>query len=268
MRNKIIEIAQKEIGYKEGAGNSNKYSKELYNKAQEWCADFVRWCLIKVGAGELYPVSSYVPTIAEWFDKKKQYKNSKAKGGDYTPQKGDIVLFDYNKNKTSDHIGLVENVENGKIYTIEGNKDQMVKRCVYDLDSKDIRAYCIPDYLVEKHLKSVEEIAREVLDMKWDVYPKRKELLESAGYDFEEVQSKVNELYKGTSEKKEYKIVTAKNGLNIRSEAKISAKRIGGVAFNEKVQVLEEKVAFSDRHNWDKVKYGTITGYVANTYLK
>lgn len=206
MRNKVIEIAIKEIGYKEGANNENKYSQELYNiKGQEWCADFVRWCLIKAGAEDLYPVSSYVPTIAEWFDEKGLYKNSEANGGDYTPQKGDIILFDYNHNSTSDHIGLVDYVEGNTVYTIEGNKDNMVKSCKYDLDSADIRAYCIPEYKVleEVKLKSIDELAQEVIDGKWDVYPKRKELLESAGYDFNAVQNRVNEIMNGNKKSNE-----------------------------------------------------------------
>lgn len=265
MRNKIIEIARAEIGYQEGAGNSNKYSNELYSRAQEWCADFVRWCLIKAGAGDLYPISSYVPTIAEWFDKKGQYKNSKAHGGNYTPQVADIVLFDYNRNSTSDHIGFVERVEGNTVYTIEGNKDNIVKRCEYSLDSADIRAYCVPDYPVEQTLKSVEEIAREVIDNQWDVYPRRKELLEAAGYNYREVQDRVNEILGAN---RVYKTVTAKSGLNIRENATTNSRRLGGVAYNQKVEVLEENVAQNNGHNWDKVKFGNIIGYVANTYLR
>lgn len=45
-------------------------------------------------------------------------------------------------------------------------------------------------------LKPIEEVAQEVIDMKWDVYPKRKELLEEAGYNYEQVQNKVNEILK------------------------------------------------------------------------
>lgn len=43
-------------------------------------------------------------------------------------------------------------------------------------------------------LKSIDEIAREVIAGKWGNYPKRKELLESAGYNYDEVQKRVNEL--------------------------------------------------------------------------
>ncbi len=42
--------------------------------------------------------------------------------------------------------------------------------------------------------KSIEEIALEVIKLKYDYYPKRKELLEAEGYNYAEVQSKVNEL--------------------------------------------------------------------------
>lgn len=43
-------------------------------------------------------------------------------------------------------------------------------------------------------LKSIDEIAREVIDGKWKNYPERKTLLENAGYNYSEVQNRVNEL--------------------------------------------------------------------------
>ena len=53
----------------------------------------------------------------------------------------------------------------------------------------------------EVHKKSIEQIAEEVIEGRWNVYPKRKQLLESAGYNYKEVQAKVNELL---SDKKSY----------------------------------------------------------------
>lgn len=47
--------------------------------------------------------------------------------------------------------------------------------------------------------KSVEEIAKEVIQGKWGVGTDRKNRLEGAGYSYSEVQSKVNELLKGTA---------------------------------------------------------------------
>ena len=48
----------------------------------------------------------------------------------------------------------------------------------------------------EKPLKSVLDVAREVLDGKWGVGAERKRRLMQAGYDYNEVQAKVNELFK------------------------------------------------------------------------
>ncbi len=42
--------------------------------------------------------------------------------------------------------------------------------------------------------KSVDEVAKEVIEGKWDVYPRRKQLLEAAGYNYNEVQGRVDQL--------------------------------------------------------------------------
>ena len=47
---------------------------------------------------------------------------------------------------------------------------------------------------VEPTKKSVEEIAKEVIAGKWDTGDKRKKLLTDAGYDYNAVQAKVNEM--------------------------------------------------------------------------
>lgn len=157
MRNKIVSIAQAEVGYKEQGTNQTKYGK-WYGMQDEWCNIFVSWCANQAGISEdIIPKMAYVPSTANWFDAKGQYKNSKANGGNYIPQAGDIVLFDYNHNTTSDHIGLVERVEGSEVYTIEGNKNNMVQRCRYDLASRDIRAYCVPAYVEEEKKEESEE---------------------------------------------------------------------------------------------------------------
>lgn len=43
-------------------------------------------------------------------------------------------------------------------------------------------------------LKSIDEIAKEVINGKWKNYPERKTLLENAGYNYSEVQNRVNEM--------------------------------------------------------------------------
>lgn len=48
-------------------------------------------------------------------------------------------------------------------------------------------------------IKTVEEIAKEVIAGKWGSGSERKNRLETAGYSYSEVQAKVNELVKGTT---------------------------------------------------------------------
>lgn len=48
----------------------------------------------------------------------------------------------------------------------------------------------------EPKKKTVTSIAKEVIDGKWGNYPERKNALEKAGYNYEAVQKKVNELLK------------------------------------------------------------------------
>ena len=39
----------------------------------------------------------------------------------YVPKAGDIIFFDWEVDGKVNHVGIVEKVENGKIYTVEGN---------------------------------------------------------------------------------------------------------------------------------------------------
>ena len=288
MRNKIVKEALQEVGYKEGANNENKYSKELYGKAQEWCADFVRWVLKKVGAEDLFPVSSYVPTVANWYDKKGQYKNSKAYGGSYIPQAGDLILFDYNRNTTSDHIGIVEKVADGKVYTIEGNKDNMVKKCIYSLSDKDIRAYCVPNYTetpqkeekpkeVVKYVKTPTGIGVNVRSGAGTNYNRVGGLADGTKVVVTEEKNGFSKIgtdkwvcsdYLIDKEVKIYKTVTSNIGLNMREKADTSAKILVAIPKNKKVEVITQNVSNNDGYKWDKVKYNDRTGYVANKYLK
>ena len=54
----------------------------------------------------------------------------------------------------------------------------------------------IPDIPLLSPRKSVEEVAREVVDGKWGNGAERKSRLEAAGYNYSEVQARVNALVK------------------------------------------------------------------------
>ena len=50
--------------------------------------------------------------------------------------------------------------------------------------------------------KSIDELAQEVIHGKWGINEARKEALEKAGYDYDEVQNRVNEILKEKENKK------------------------------------------------------------------
>lgn len=62
---------------------------------------------------------------------------------------GDIIFFDWadSNDGKADHVGIVDRVENNKVYTIEGNTSgDMCKQNVYDVGSSVILGYGTPSY--------------------------------------------------------------------------------------------------------------------------
>ena len=123
---KVLEVARSQIGVKENPSGSNKvkYNTEYYGRAVSgsgyaWCATYVWWVFKEAGCPELFfggKKSAFCPTIADYYIGKKQTV-AKSKG-----QPGDIVLFDWNQNNSSDHIGIIEKKNSDGTYTcIEGN---------------------------------------------------------------------------------------------------------------------------------------------------
>lgn len=157
MRNKIVEIAQKEIGYKEYSNNHTKYG-EWFGVQDEWCAIFISWLANQVGIlDKLIPKQAYVPSMVTWFKNKGLFK---ARG--YYPCVGDIIFFDYNLNGTADHVGIVQACDGLSIATIEGNKSKMVKRCMYDINNPSIYGFGLVQYPEEEKSKSKYNIGEVV----------------------------------------------------------------------------------------------------------
>ena len=56
---------------------------------------------------------------------------------------GNIIFFDWQQDGHTDHVGIVEKVENEKVFTIEGNSKDEVREKSYNLSSKSIYGYGI-----------------------------------------------------------------------------------------------------------------------------
>lgn len=159
---KIIELAQSWIGKKETDG-SHKSIIDIYNShkplargykvkyTDSWCATFISALAIKCGATDIIPTECSCEKMIELFNKLGVWVEDENR----TPNVGDIIFYDWQDNGKgdnkawSDHVGIVEKVESGKITVIEGNISEKVGRRTIAVNGKNIRGYATPKYDAE-----------------------------------------------------------------------------------------------------------------------
>lgn len=140
----IVSVALSQVG---NVGGYPYWKWYGFETRVEWCACFVSWCANECG----YISSGIIPKFAgctsggmAWFKEHGQWKEQ-----DYIPNPGDIIFFDWASNGLAgdaDHVGIVEKVENGRIYTIEGNSDDSVRQNSYPVGYLEIRGFGCPSY--------------------------------------------------------------------------------------------------------------------------
>jgi len=176
--NKLLRVAQAEVGYLEkkssaklddptanaGSRNYTKYARDLdelgfYNGKKQgfaWCAVFVTWCFyqafglnaaLALTCQTLGGLGAGVKYAAQYYKNKGRFVDK--------PQPGDQIFFFGGDGKSWAHTGLVEKVEGGRVYTIEGNTAGAsgvvangggVCRKSYALTDKSIAGYGRPDW--------------------------------------------------------------------------------------------------------------------------
>lgn len=143
--NIIVSVAQSQIG---NVGGEPYWSWYGFNERVDWCACFVSWCANECG----YIENGIIPKFAScaigvnWFQSRGQWADGSAE-----PVPGMIIFFDWDEDITGqdgrpNHVGIVEKVENGMIYTIEGNSDDTCRRRSYSIGHYEILGYGIPNY--------------------------------------------------------------------------------------------------------------------------
>lgn len=122
----------------EGNSGERYWSWYGFDSEVEWCGCFVSWVAGQCG----YLDSGAVPKFSlcsdgvEWFSIRGRFED-----GSYVPVAGDIIFFDWEEDGNVDHVGIIENVENGRVHTIEGNSGNAVKRHNYLLGDRRIYGY-------------------------------------------------------------------------------------------------------------------------------
>lgn len=225
-RKDLVNVALSQVGYHEGnnhsqitgtnsSGNKN-YTEYGYwfgyyamgkndGHFYAWCAMFISWCARQARIPTSV-ISNAAYARADGSSKKggysyfhMDYKNR----GSYTPQPGDLIFFG-----NWDHVGIVYKVVNGEVYTIEGNNDNSVKITKYSLTDPYIKCYGVPKY--------TSSVASSILI--YNTYLSNY----FSNRSFYTIGS--------------YKI-TAKSGLNARSQPNANSTRLSGWDYGTIVQV-------------------------------
>lgn len=136
---KVLKVAKNEVGYKEkrspqylddkeansGYNNYTKYARDLnkwigspFVDGYAWCQSFIMWIFIMAYGQEeakklLGGWTAYCPTGAGYFKERGQYYKS-------NPQIADVIYFKDSYGEQG-HVGIVRDVDDLYVYTIEGN---------------------------------------------------------------------------------------------------------------------------------------------------
>ena len=139
----IVKVAQEQLG---NVGGQPYWSWYGFSSRVEWCCCFVSWCANECGYIEagIIPKYSVVDDGADWFKAKGQWLDK-----DEEPQAGMIIFFDWaydGLDGGGDHTGIVEKVEGGRVYTIEGNSSDACQENSYPIGYYEIKGYGAPAY--------------------------------------------------------------------------------------------------------------------------
>lgn len=135
----IVEVAASQIG---NVGGEPYWSWYGFTERVEWCACFVSWCANKCGYLDTFiPKFAGCSTGVQWFKARNQWADRTT-----TPEPGMIVFFDWDRDGVPDHTGIVEKIENGYVYTIEGNTSDSCRRQQYTVGNPNIFGYGTPSY--------------------------------------------------------------------------------------------------------------------------
>ena len=138
----VLKIAEGELGY--AAYNDpepgSKYGRWLASKWNEswlsgpsseiwWCCLFVSWCLDKAGQQ-----CAGFPTYNTDLALTGGARNLLVNRNDI--QRGDIIIFNWNWDDATDHIGFATGAISGGVFpTVEGNISNAVKKLTRNLDN-------------------------------------------------------------------------------------------------------------------------------------
>ena len=143
----IVTVALTQIG---NVGGQPYWSWYGFDSRVEWCACFVSWCANECGYIDTGVIPKYAGCVngVQWFKDRGQWID-----GSSEPVAGMIIFFDWDNRGSSgpqdglsDHTGIVQKVENGIVYTVEGNSGDSVRINQYAVGHYEILGYGVPAF--------------------------------------------------------------------------------------------------------------------------
>ncbi|NGF56518.1 CHAP domain-containing protein [Parapedobacter sp. SGR-10] len=146
LRDRILHIAQNEIGVREATGHNDGKRVEEYlrythlGKGHQWCAAFVSWCYGQAGLSQ--PRNPWSPAL---FPKARTYGAMRSTSATIVETQslsrifGDVASLQNNIHyadifgiysptaRRINHVGLVKGVQEQYLITIEGNSSDKVE---------------------------------------------------------------------------------------------------------------------------------------------
>lgn len=245
----VLDLAKRQLGYKESGNNNTKYSRffdveawQWFNtkkQGAEWCSVFICWLFAQnetLGQNQALSFlgcpapkdncAAGVPYLFDYLSKKGYKLVDKSKG-----QPGDIIVL-YSKK----HVGIIEEVKNGKYITIEGNKGNYVAHGSYGVKSSTITAVFHPDWEKAHFYEQKEEKPADPVHIPEPVAPVQPSTLT---------------------------VNTKTDPLRLRVQPNTSCPTICLMKKGSKVTLISYV-----NSEWAKVKYKTMTGFAYRKYLK
>lgn len=159
LRQKVVDTAVSYLGCKESDG-SHKKIIDIYNGhkplargyavkyTDAWCATYVSAIAILCGITDIMPTECGCGEMIKLYQKLGRWQENDA----YTPQAGDVILYDWQDSGSGDntgspdHVGIVVSVSGSSIKVIEGNKSNAVGYRTLAVNGRYIRGYGLPNY--------------------------------------------------------------------------------------------------------------------------
>ena len=219
-RQKVVDLALSWVGKNEKDG-SYKEIIDIYNNFEgpfprgvhmqygwSWCACTWSALAVSLGYTKVMPIEISCGELI----KRAKEMGVWIEDDSYRPLPGDGILYDWQDSGIGDnqgwpdHVGTVVSTTDIEITVVEGNKSDAVGVRTIPINGKFIRGFIAPKFMDEETIapivKSVDEVANEVLSGLWGNGTARKDALTVAGYDYEEIQKKVNEIVESQHKEK------------------------------------------------------------------